>query len=79
MFRAVVIVGIAMLAVILLAAVLGPLAGAILLGLEAVVAAGYLVGRLRAARADEPGQSEAVGSTTPPGDDEGGSGTRPKG
>ena len=71
MFRAVVIAGIGMLAVILLAALLGPLAGAILLGLEALVAAGYLVQRLRAARANQPGRSQGADPSPPPGEEGG--------
>jgi len=51
MFRFVVIVGIAVIPVILLAALVDPLAGAILFGIEAVVAAGRLVRWLRAAKA----------------------------
>ena len=54
MFRFVVVVGIAMVPVILLAALVDPLAGAILFGIEAVVAAGYLVRWLRAAKAQRP-------------------------
>jgi len=52
MFRVVVVVGIAMIPVILLAAIVDPIAGAILFGIEAGVAIGYLIQRFRAARAN---------------------------
>ena len=51
MFRVVVIVGIAMIPVILLAAIVDPIAGAILFGIEVGAGIGYLVQRVRAARA----------------------------
>ncbi len=54
MFRAVVVVGIAMVPVVLLAAVVDPLAGAILFGIEAFVALWFVAKRLRAARAQRP-------------------------
>lgn len=47
MFRVVVIVGIAMIPVVLLAAVVDPIAGAILFGLELGIAIGYLIQRAR--------------------------------
>ncbi len=50
MFRVVVVVGIAMVPVILLAAIVDPIAGAILFGVEAGAAVGYLVQRVRLAR-----------------------------
>jgi hypothetical protein len=50
MFRVVLVVGLAMVPVILLAVVVDPLAGAILFGIEAGGAIGYLWQRLRAAR-----------------------------
>ena len=54
MFRAVVVVGIAMVPVVLLAAVVDPLAGAILFGLEALIALWFVGKRLKAARAQRP-------------------------
>jgi Flp pilus assembly protein TadB len=54
MFRAVVVVGLAMVPVVLLAAVVDPLAGAILFGVEALAALWLLAKRLRAARAQRP-------------------------
>ncbi len=54
MFRIVVIVGIAMVPVVLLAAVVDPLAGAILFGVEALFALWFLAKRLRTARAQRP-------------------------
>jgi membrane protein implicated in regulation of membrane protease activity len=50
MFRAVLVVALAMVPVIALAAVVDPLAGAILLAVELAVAAGYLWQRWRASR-----------------------------
>ena len=47
MFRVVLIVGIAMVPVILLAALIDPIAGAILFGIEVGIAIGYLVQRVR--------------------------------
>ena len=47
MFRVVVIVGIAMIPVILLAAIVDPIAGAILFGIEVGTAIGYLIQRAR--------------------------------
>jgi hypothetical protein len=47
MFRVVVVVGVAMIPVILLAAIVDPIAGAILFGIEVGVGIGYLVQRVR--------------------------------
>lgn len=73
MFRVVVIVGIAMVPVILLAAIVDPLAGAILFGVEFCVAGGYLINRLRAARARRrssppigPSEKPEPGTQSPP-------------
>ena len=57
MFRVVVIVGIAMVPVVLLAAVVDPVAGAILFGVEAGAAIGYLIQRVRSA---EPRDAEVA-------------------
>ncbi|MDQ3758484.1 MAG: hypothetical protein M3331_00860 [Actinomycetota bacterium] len=67
MFRAVVAVGIAMVPVILLAAIVDPIAGAILFGIEAVAAIAYLITRVRSARR-VPAKAEAAGggSAQPP-------------
>ena len=82
MFRAVVIVGIAMVPVILLAALIDPLAGAILFGLEAGAGAVYLTRKWREAKAqrrdlppeapesssapDAPAAPEPTSSDAPP-------------
>jgi len=57
MFRVVVIVGIAMVPVILLAAIVDPIAGAILFGIELGAGIGYLVQRVRTAA---PGPAEVA-------------------
>lgn len=57
MFRVVLIVGVAMVPVILLAAIVDPIAGAILFGIEVGVAVGYLVQRVRSA---EPRAAEVA-------------------
>ena len=49
MFRVVMVVGIAVIPVILLAAIVDPIAGAILFGIEVGAAVGYLVQRVRSA------------------------------
>ncbi len=49
MFRVVVVVGVAMIPVILLAAIVDPIAGAILFGIEVGAAIGYLIQRVRSA------------------------------
>lgn len=61
MFRVVVVVGIAMVPVIVLALAIAPLAGAILLAVEAGAAIGYLLQRWRAARAAAPPGGEEAG------------------
>ena len=71
MFRAVVIVGLAMIPVILLAAAVGPLAGAILLGVELVLAMVVLVKRFRTARGQgDGGPAGDAGDTPGPLEDE---------
>ena len=61
MFRVVVVVGVAMVPVILLAVLVAPIAGAILFGIEVVVALGYLIQRVRRRTARAGG--EAGGAT----------------
>ncbi len=57
MFRVVVVVGLAMVPVIVLAAVVSPIAGAILFGIEIGIGIGYLVRRVRSA---EPRRAEVA-------------------